>query len=778
MNINLEPGLQDVVNDLHLSPENAHQSRTIPDSGLGGNRNERKVGGSRNQPPTFIVSEEAGQTKSQRTDSQPSIIVESSSEPSDTTQTSSDIQRAGIYKEPENKSPNQPRPSDIVLPPEVFYTLEIIYEKKLLPGTEVVRSVPIDGGYNRMDKIAEHEVESDDSHLSNSKELYVRYGSCKINLKEGREEFYDLKSNEDWKEVCKDICSYWQSGKLERFHLDISREYFSLQTKVGRDTSFASLKRDEIADLMKPSLNGGEYIPRTDLERLTSTNTIRQLVHEDESLKLSFKEKETFIQIIYKTSRTLLAACVYHNLKMKCLKLFIDKGLDDTSLPLEKSTEVCHSKGCRASFRAFLAQQGSFLAPAFTKVGEHMDLQPGVALPMQYYQVHKHKQATASTHGSRHGSTSFSREHDTDPTKSKTFCGSGAFSNVYRVRVDLDHHMFSKNKDYDFAIKEFVDRPERVSVDFHREVEVLEQLRPYISKKPIVTHYASWTQDGRYYMLLPYAECNLSEYMSRTTFGPMNKDNIRWLLRQFRGLVDAMESVHTVTAASGPNTKFGPALPPANAATHKEIQKSGWHHDIKPENILYFLKRNEESSSRVDLCLADFGSGRVQFLRSGSLQTRSATGTPTYEAPDGTANGGGISRPYDVWSLGCVFLEILTWASWGYEAVQQFGEQRQALRFPGSEDKGGDDSFWQKDTNGRIYLRKVVEETIQRLEAHFNKEGHLASVVTNLLPKMLDVNPKTRIKASELLDGFNQIYKKAKANLADIDDDALPHSTP
>ena len=433
-----------MVHDLHLSPDGVHQSRSSRSSDFAKDRNERNIRReSQNQTPAIVVSEEAGQTKSQVTGIASSPF-ENSKEPSDTQQTSSELQEAAESKKAGNKSLKQPLDGDNVLPPEVFYTLEVTYEKEILQGTEVVRSVPIDGGYNRMDEIAGHQVKSCHSCPSDSRELFLRYGSCRINLKEGREEFYDLKSNKDWKEVCSDLCSYWQSGKLERFHLDISREYFSLQTKADRGTSFAGVKRDEIADLMKPSLNGGEYISRTDLKRLTSMRTVRQIVHEDESLKLSLTEKERFIGVVHSSSRILLAACVYFTLKMKCLKVFIDRGLDDKSLPLEKTTEACHSTGCKASFRALIAQQGSFLAPVFTKVGEHMVLQPGVTLPMQYYQVHKHKQTAASIHDSRSGSASLSNEHHTDPTKSKAFCGSGAFSNVYRVRVDLDHHIFSK----------------------------------------------------------------------------------------------------------------------------------------------------------------------------------------------------------------------------------------------------------------------------------------------------------------------------------------------
>ncbi|MCJ1394648.1 hypothetical protein MMC18_007528 [Xylographa bjoerkii] len=764
MDTNTNRGHNDTTNEGHLSPNSTLRSRAPSHLDL---EHEDSNSNSRNPLPEIVVPLEGGQTTPEQTSMIRPLPFHASEGSPYARETFMDSESSKMHIEAKPESPGRLPHNDVVFPHEVSYTLKVKHEKDFLQGSNVVRSVPINGGYNLVDEIAEQQVKSVEPHILDYKKLFIRHGSCKITTKYGSKQVYELTSNDHWKKVCMNLLKYWQEGTVEAFHLDISREYFALQTRVRGGSSFARIKRNEIVGLMKQSLDGGKYIPRTDLERVTSIDTIRQTITEDESLRLSQTEREDFVLVVFAKARTLWAICIYSSVQMKCLKAFVDRGVYDARLPLDAKTQICHERECAGDFDDLLTKQGSFLAPVFREIGEQITLQSGRALPMQYFPIDEDKQATAIDHGSGSRSTSNLSEQDTNPTRTKAFCGSGSFSNVYRVRVDLDHHVFSKNKDHEFAIKEFHDRPGRVSDDFHKEVEVLEELRPYTLERHIVTHYVSWTQDGKYYMLLPYADSNLSEYMKRQAFGPINKANILWLLRQFHGLVDAIESVHTITEEHGRTASSG--LSPAQ----QRVRKSGWHHDIKLENILCFP---EKFSTRVNMYLSDFGSGRVQFLRSGSANTRTPSGTQTYEAPDGTVNGGAISRPYDVWSMGCVVLEVLVWASFGYPAVKQFREHRQASRFPGSsEDKGDDDCFWQKDTSGRIYLRPSVEAIMQRLEDEFkHQDRHPFVNIMHILPKMLDVNPTTRIKASDLLVYISQIQNQADIDLKDIADDALP----
>ena len=286
-----------------------------------------------------------------------------------------------------------------------------------------------------------------------------------------------------------------------------------------------------------------------------------------------------------------------------------------------------------------------------------------------------------------------------------------------------------------------------------------EELRLATSPDHVVTHFVAWTHGGKYYMLLPYATCNLNEYMRRRKFEPKNET--LWLIEQFYGLAHALHGVHQIIKAPTPPS----ALVPADA----DPQKSGWHHDIKPENILFFPGK---LSGLGTLRLADWGSGKVHLIRSGSVNTRTPSGTSTYEAPDGYINNRAISRPYDVWSLGCVFLQLLLWALCGHEAVSEFKTDRNGKRT--ESDVIEDDAFWHKDTNGHICRREAVENVITRLETRvLQHDAQSFKEILNLTVSMLDVIPTTRIKALDLYDALHKIKTQKAVEFQKIVNDSF-----
>ncbi len=320
----------------------------------------------------------------------------------------------------------------------------------------------------------------------------------------------------------------------------------------------------------------------------------------------------------------------------------------------------------------------------------------------------------------------------------------------------------------DFALKEFKDRPQREGNDFKQELRILDELRKF-PHDHIVTHLATWTQNSRYYMLFPYAQCNLREYMRWKHFGAPSKENIMWFLEQFRGLAEALKGIHDLSSGFSPPT--GSKLPVPSSPS-SEFRKSAWHHDLKPENILLY---KVSGSHKGTFQIADFGSGKVHTYRSGSVNTQSPNGTLTYEPPE-AAKEGKTSRPYDMWSLGCVFLELLAWAIWGYGPVEKFARERVAKRFPDSQiNKMQDDCFWQMAENGTITLRAAVVKWMQDLEAATSEptHQHFKEVVT-LIPRMLDPDRITRIRALDLWDTLNRICQQKEVDFMNIAKDMLP----
>lgn len=287
----------------------------------------------------------------------------------------------------------------------------------------------------------------------------------------------------------------------------------------------------------------------------------------------------------------------------------------------------------------------------------------------------------------------------------------------------------------------------------------------------IVTHLATWTHDGRYYMLFPYAECNLRQYMRWVPFGGPKKERILWLLEQFRGLASAIQSIHDLSSAEGSSNTSNLTIPPAVGRE----KKSGWHHDLKPENILHFSSKNSKLGT---LRIADFGSGKVHTYRSGSINTGSPNGTLTYEPPEAQSERA-TSRPSDLWSLGCVFLELLIWAIVDFRSVEIFAEERFGRRSPDAMiDFVEDDGFWQIAVDGTISLRKAVNEWIERLgNTVLQPEWQPFKEVLDLVRRMLNLNRRERISAQDLWDTLRRIYKQRNIDLKETSGTSSPRAS-
>lgn len=74
------------------------------------------------------------------------------------------------------------------------------------------------------------------------------------------------------------------------------------------------------------------------------------------------------------------------------------------------------------------------------------------------------------------------------------------------------------------------------------------------------------------------------------------------------------------------------------------------------------------------LQISDFGLGKFREVSTGSVSIN-IKGTPTYAAPESTTQRT-QSRPYDIWSFGCIVIETLTWLLEGRYGLKEFLEDR------------------------------------------------------------------------------------------------------
>jgi hypothetical protein len=326
---------------------------------------------------------------------------------------------------------------DFTSQPTISYLLQLTFENTALPIDGIIRTLsPNDEGFRQFEKVAKKLVRSMCAKSLGSRELIFRHGrSTKVN-----DEIFvhSLRSPEDWKKLRNILFNESTFGANQRLLVNIARDYYALTTKATENESFARIKGSEIRKLMKNG-DGRDYIPQTDLEKVTSNETIRRIIMGDTSIKsMGLEEREAFIQSVEGGARKLLALCVYARVEMQCLKKLLDQPLGDDSLPLG-SRNICHPD-CDVAYGELLTKQYSFMAPMFNTFGEHKVLPPGVVLPIHFVP----KDGKDSTAGNREKGQSSPTGDEEQNQKELAKCGAGSYSDVYQVRISPDHHRLSQ----------------------------------------------------------------------------------------------------------------------------------------------------------------------------------------------------------------------------------------------------------------------------------------------------------------------------------------------
>ncbi|ROV86723.1 hypothetical protein VMCG_10946 [Cytospora schulzeri] len=185
--------------------------------------------------------------------------------------------------------------------------------------------------------------------------------------------------------------------------------------------------------------------------------------------------------------------------------------------------------------------------------------------------------------------------------------GQGAFGKVYKVK--------SRGFNGVYALKQI----DRVVQTAEKELNILEMVK----HSNIVSFVGSFTSPNYFGLLMePAADHNLETYLSEASVDPGKKPS---LASFFGCLANALFYLHN----------------------HANLR----HNDIKPQNILVHGGR---------VFLSDFG---ISLDWKATLQTTTVAPTartPLYCAPEVMQEGRPRNSSADIWSLGCVFLEIMT----------------------------------------------------------------------------------------------------------------------
>lgn len=261
-------------------------------------------------------------------------------------------------------------------------------------------------------------------------------------------------------------------------------------------------------------------------------------------------------------------------------------------------------------------------------------------------------------------------------------------------------------------------------------------------------HLTTWSQRNLHYILYNKARCNLRTYINNLQNPDLTGPHVLWFLGQLKGLASAIAHVHNFRMPSLSNPK------------PTDDDYWGRHDDIKPENILVFEKVDNQNPI---FKIADFGLG-VFYKPTGfvSRQDPLNNGTEGYFPPEKVK-----SRPFDMWALGCVFLELLLWLFGFYQDPSDRGFVTARMSFPGQDPSRGLDNFWfEVDGRPGVYRRKpAVEAALDDLKNKHCQGMRAFQDILSAINKLLEVDPSKRYESGVLLDKLSVILIQAEADI-------------
>lgn len=301
----------------------------------------------------------------------------------------------------------------------------------------------------------------------------------------------------------------------------------------------------------------------------------------------------------------------------------------------------------------------------------------------------------------------------------------GGFSTVKHVKIDEQHHEFGDYPlgDGTFAVK-CLDETASESV-FRAEVATLERFtsegradREH-TREHLVSLLVTFRQAGRYSLLFHWAPLDLIRLWNSPK--SPNDANLTWFLGQCCGIARGVHQIHEYQSSSESE---------GTTTLRVNDRRYGRHTDIKPQNLLVFQKR-DGSNDYGTIQLTDFGLCEFRGVNSRSNIPQAALlgGTPTYSPPEAYMPGAKISRSYDIWSLGCVFLEFISWYLGGQPDVDAFIQARltapdpdafiHARLIPPVDGRVELDNFWephQPDIPGGIHNARVKKQVLDWID--------------------------------------------------------------
>ncbi|CEI60313.1 unnamed protein product [Fusarium venenatum] len=340
----------------------------------------------------------------------------------------------------------------------------------------------------------------------------------------------------------------------------------------------------------------------------------------------------------------------------------------------------------------------------------------------------------------------------------------GAHGQVSKVRIHENYQRWGERTRCDdhYAVKRFTADP----ASFDQEREALVRFsHPNPGHESLIQLLYSYELRSAKYLIFPCAEGDLEYHWANHKADPTSRDDLIWMLQQCHGIASGLERVHN-------NPSF------QVQGDRGESRSRGRHGDIKPKNILFF---RDEKKPPGRLVVADFTLMRFHSSNADYTQIQKVGFSETYRPPEKAAGEGTqVSQKYDIWTLGCVFLEFITWHLLGSDAVRPSkrgcgrgftapdGKEREdfATSRQRDDDTGyRDDKFFNSIYVSGPIVKPSVLKWIEYLRGHKCYSQPLHDFLDLIQDSMLIAKPEKRGSMLRVTTAMGRIVSSAKSTI-------------
>ncbi|KAI0387448.1 kinase-like domain-containing protein [Hypomontagnella monticulosa] len=506
---------------------------------------------------------------------------------------------------------------------------------------------------------------------------------------------------------------------------------------------------------------GRLFIPNGMLEQILDQDTVHDVLSElSASLGELPRHAEDYARIICNQNqpfRKILALLLLTGIPEAIIS-FVDLDINDSALPMpdpklvlsggssspyhpreetdgwRKLQSLEHSWITRSCLRNIYVRQWCLSAPRFDRIDTipHYTFTHDRILPFLQYDLGSSGPSETS--------------HPPDPSVRY-----GSFSQVRMVKIHPNHYDFSdyeiSNPDHLFAIKKLRTRDYD---DFNQEIKVFKRhWRSHLRIVPLLATYEvreiiSNDPISSYCLIFPWAKGDLRSFWKMNEELVQNCEIIPWISLQCLEITRALSNIH-------------------GDLHHPETSEDsfGSHGDIKPSNILWFPNTSGINAGDLGkLVLSDFGLADFHSATSRSNSgTASLPRSMTYRAPEFDATKK-IPQAIDIWSLGCTFLEFITWFLQGNEAVlDEFPEYRSEIDLYGINSH----TFLtvqHYEGHRSVTLKAQIVTWIQRLRNNKLCSMYLKDLLHIIQRDMLVVSPLNGRTANDISRELEALYSR------------------